>query len=85
MIPFIIEVAICDFGMSGHIDKLFSLPNYASNKYRDNTNIKDFPESCDIYSLGEFLHMLIILYYFYEIKDLALIETMYSKLFIEEF
>ena len=51
--------------MSGHIDKLFSLPNYSGNKYRDNINIKEFPEACDIYSLGEFLHMLIIFYFNY--------------------
>ena len=67
MIPFIIEIALCDFGMSGHIDKLFSLPNYTGNKYRDNNNIKNYAEACDIFSLGEFLFMLIILYFFHEL------------------
>ena len=69
-IPFIFEIALCDFGMSGYINKDFSLPGYSDNKYRDAKNIKDFAEACDIFSLGEFLHMLIILYHFFEIKNI---------------
>ena len=64
-VPFVIEIALCDFGLAGYLNKSCSLPQYNENRYRDTENISTFPAACDIYSLGELLNMLIILYHFY--------------------
>lgn len=64
-VPFFIDIALCDFGLTGYIDKSCSLPQYNGNRYRDTENISKYPAACDIYSLGELLNMLIILYHFY--------------------
>jgi serine/threonine protein kinase len=81
---YIIEIALCDFGMMGYLDKVCSLPKYNPNRYRDSDNINDFAAACDIYSLGEFLHMLIILYHFYLVKDTDVIEKTYASKYKEE-
>jgi len=43
------------------------------------------PAACDIYSLGELLHKLIILYHFYWEKNVEKILTKYSEKYKEEF
>ena len=63
---FLIDVALCDFGMTGYIRKDCSLPRYEVNDYRDVKNIQKYPEACDIFSLGELLLMLIQLFHFRE-------------------
>ena len=55
--------------MAGYINKSCSLPDYSNNKYRDIKNINLWPVACDIFSLGEFLNTLIILFHFYIEKD----------------
>ena len=82
--PYIIEIALCDFGLTGYINKQCSLPKYNPNRYRDSDNINVCPAACDIYSLGEFLNMLIILYHFYWDRDTDIIENNYKNVYIEE-
>lgn len=47
-IPFLIEIALCDFGLCGYIDKTCSLPTYKENRYHDTAHISAFPSACDI-------------------------------------
>jgi hypothetical protein len=47
--------------------------------------MEDHPAACDIYSLGELLHKLIILHHFYWEKNVDKILTKYSEKYKEEF
>ena len=71
--------------MTGYIDKACSLPSYNPNKYRDADNIGEYPAACDIYSLGEFMNMLIILYHFFWKRDTEEIEKQYKDIYKEEY
>ena len=60
------------------------MSNYKENKYRDVQNMSLYPEACDIYSLGQLLKRLIILYHFYLEKDKKIIFQKYSENYKEE-
>ena len=47
----------------------FNFPNYNIKSYRDEENLAENAAACDIFSLGEFLNLLINLYLFYWKKD----------------
>ena len=76
-----IEIALCDFGLAGSINKSCSLPQYNENRYRDIANISNFPCACDIYSLGELMNMLIVLFHFYRKQDIDLIFKTYANVY----
>ncbi len=68
----------------GYIDKTCSLPTYNENRYRDTAHISEYPSACDIFSLGELLNMLIILYHFYFRHDVDEILSKFKDVYKEE-